>query len=144
MSSSYIQIPYAFRKVSDQIQFSVPKNFEETQYLNRIGYLSNKHDPIVKNNVLNAVKNRKDFQKWILAITGFGRELQQGINEITSGDEQFNNAVLRRALDLKNAGLFRNPQPISLVFHDIEKFHQQNPIIWKLATQINVSKVKKI
>ena len=42
-----------------------------------------------------------------------------------------------------HAGLFRNPQPISLVFNDIEKFHQQNPIIGKLATQINVSKLSE-
>ena len=141
--SSYIQIPYGFRKVSNPIQFSLPKNLEENQYLNRIGYISNKDDPVVKNNILDAVKNRKDLQKWILATSDFGRELQQDINEITGGDERFNNAVLRRALDLKSDGLFRNPQPISLLFNDVEKFHQQNPIIGKLATQINVSKLSE-
>ena len=69
--------------------------------------------------------------------------MQQDINEITGGDEKFNNAVLRRALDLKSDGLSRNPQPISLLFNDVEKFHQQNPIIGKLATQINVSKLSE-
>ena len=83
--SSYIQVPYGFCKVSDPIQFSVPKIFEENQYLNRIGYLSNKDDPVVKNSVLDTVKNRKDLQKWILATSDFGRELQQDINEITGG-----------------------------------------------------------
>ena len=141
--SSYIQIPYGFHKVSNPIQFSVPKNFEENQYLNRIGYISNKDDPAVKNNILEAVKNRKDLQKWILATSDFGCELQQDINEITGGDEKFNNAVLRRALDLKSDGLFQNPQPISLLFNDVEKFYQQNPIIGKLATQINVSKLSE-
>ena len=141
--SSYIQIPYGFRKVSNPIQFSVPKNFEENQYLNRIGYISNEDDPAVKNNILDAVKNREDLQKWILATSDFGRELQQDINEITAGDEKFKNAVLRRALDLKSDGLFRNPQSISLLFNDVEKFHQQNPIIGKLATQVNVSKLSE-
>ena len=60
--SSYIQIPYSFRKVSNPIQFSVPKNFEENQYLNRIGCISIKDDPVVKNNILDTVKNRKDLQ----------------------------------------------------------------------------------
>ena len=46
--SSYIQVPYGFRKVSNPIQFSVPKIFEENQYLSRIGYISNKDDPVVK------------------------------------------------------------------------------------------------
>ena len=67
--------------------------------------------------------------------------MKKDINEITGGDEKFNNAVLRRALDLKNNDLFRNPQPISLLLNNVEKFHQQNPIIGKLATQINVSKL---
>ena len=139
--SSYIQIPYGFRKVSEPIQFSVPKNYEENQYLNRVGYLSNKDDPAVKNSVLDAVKNRVGLQKWILATSDFGQELQQDINKITGGDEKFNNAVVRRALDLKSDGVFRNPQPISLLFNDVQKFHQQNPIIGKIATQIKASKL---
>ena len=104
--SSYIQIPYGFHKVSEPIHFSTPKNYEENQYLNRTGYLYNKDDPAVKNSVLDAVKNRVDLQKWILATSDFGQELQQDINEITGGDEKFNNAVIRRALDLKSDGVF--------------------------------------
>ena len=141
--SSYIQVPYGYRKVSNPTQFLSPKNVEENQYLNRIGYITNKDNPVVKNNILDAVKDRKDLQKWILATSDFVRELQRDINEITGGDEKFNNAVLRRALDLKSDGIFRNPQPISLLFNDVEKFHQQNPIIGKLATQINVSKLSE-
>ena len=139
--SSYIQVPYDFRKVSNPIQFVKTKNNFENQLFNRIGYISNKDDPVVKNNILDAVKNREDLQKFILATSDLGNELQQDINEITGGDEKFNNAVLRHALDLKSGDLFRNPQPISLLFNDVEKFHQQSPIIGKLATQINVSKL---
>ena len=139
--SSYIQVPYGFRKVSNPIHFVTTKNNFENQLFNRIGYISNKDDPVVKNNILDAVKNREDLQKFILATSDLGIELQQDINEITRDDEKFNNAVLRRALDLKSGDLFRNPQPISLLFNDVEKFHQQNPIIGKLATQINVSKL---
>ena len=90
---------------------------------------------------METVKNRKDLQKWILANNEFGKELQQDINEITGGDEKFNNAVVHRALDLKNAGLFQNPEPINLVFNDVKKFDQQNPIIGKLARQIKASKL---
>ena len=61
--SSYIQVPYGYRKVSNPIQFLSPKNVEENQYLNRIGYISNKDDAVVKNNILDAVKHRKDLQK---------------------------------------------------------------------------------
>ena len=109
--------------------------------MNKVVYLSNKDDPAVKNSILDAVKNRVDLQKWILAISDFGQELQQDINEITGGDEKFNNAVIRHVLDLKSDSVFRNPQPISLLFNDVQKFHQQNSIIGKLATQIKKSKL---
>ena len=140
--SSYIQVPFGYRHVFKPHQFVSPKN-PETHYLDRIGYISNKEDPVVENNILDAIKNREDLQKYILATSDFGHELQQNINEITGGDEKFNNAIVRRALDLKNEDLFRNPQPITLLFNNVEKFHQQNPIIGKLATQINAKKLSE-
>ena len=139
--ASYIQEPYGYRHVSKPIQFVSPKNNEENHYLDRVGYISNRNDPVVENNVLNAIKNRQDLQKYLLATSDFGNELQENINQIMGGDEKLNNAIVRHALDLKSEDLFRNPQPITLLFNNIEKFHQQNPIIGKLATQINVSKL---
>ena len=138
--SSYIQIPFGYRKTSNPLQFTAAKNNYENRLLENIGYIKNVDDPKIKNNLLNAIKNREDLQKYILANSDVGYDLQEDINAITSGDEKFNNAAVRRALDLKNNDLFRNPQPITL-FHDIERFHQQNPIIGKLATQINVPKL---
>ena len=140
--SSYIQVPFGYRHVFKPHQFVSPKN-PETHYLDRIGYISNKEDPVVENNILDAIKNRKDLQKYILATSDFGRELQENINEITGGDEKFNNAIVRRAFDLKNEDLFRNMQPITLLFNNVEKFHQQNPVIGKLATQINAKKLSE-
>ena len=141
--TSYIQVPYGFRKVPKPIQFASPKNNLENKLFDKIGCIKNKNDPIVKNNILNAIRNREDLQKFILANSDLGNELQEDINEITSGDEKFNNAILRRALDLKNNDVFRNPQPVTLLFNDVERFHQQNPIIGKLATQINVAKLSE-
>ena len=139
--SSYIQIPFGYRKKSNPLQFTSPKFNYENKLLEEVGYIKNVDDPKIKNNLLNAIKSREDLQKYILANSDVGYDLQEDINAITSGDEKFNNAAVRRALDLKNNDLFRNPQPITLLFHDIERFHQQNPIIGKLATQINVPKL---
>ena len=138
--SSYIQIPFGYRKKPNALQFTSPKYNYENKLLEKAGYIKNVDDPKVKNNLLNAIKSRKDLQKFILANSDVGNELQENINAITSGDEKFNNAVLRRSLDLKNNDLFRNPQPITLLFSDVKRFHQQNPIIGKLATQISVPK----
>ena len=117
--SSYIQIPFGYKEKQKNLQFNLPKNNYENRLLQKAGYNS-----------------REDLQKFILATSDVGNELQESINSITSGDEKFNNAVVRRALDLKNNDVFRNPQPITVVFDDVKRFHQQNPIIGKLASQI--------
>ena len=103
--SSYTQLTYGFVKKSMPIQLNLPKNYAEPQYLNRLPYLSNKN-PTVDNQVLDAIKNRKDLQKWLLAASDLGNDIQEDVNAIVGHDENFNNAVVRKALDLKNAGVF--------------------------------------
>ena len=56
-------------------------------------------------------------------------------------NEKFNNTTVRHALDLKNAGIFQNPNPFDLNYRDVEKFDLQNGIIGKLATQVKASKL---
>ena len=42
--------------------------------------------------------------------------------QLWGSDEKCNNAVVRRALDLKNDGVFQNPNPLTVVFRDVKKF----------------------
>ena len=81
------------------------------------------------------------MRKWLLATSDIGNEIQEDVNAIVGQDENFNNAVIRRVLDLKNAGVFENPNPFTVVFRDVKKFDVQNPLIGKLATQIKASKL---
>ena len=39
---SYIQLPYDLVKKSKQIQFNLPENYEESQYIKRLPYITNK------------------------------------------------------------------------------------------------------
>ena len=55
--------------------------------------------------------------------------------------KNFNNAIVRHALDLKNVGIFQNPNPLKLTFRNVKKFDLQSHIIGKLATQVKASKV---
>ena len=137
---SYIKLPYGLVKKSKQIQFNLPKNYEESQYIKRLPYISNK-GPDFNNKVLDLLRNWEDFKKWLLATSDYGNELQEDLNTIVSFDEKFNNAIVRHALDLKTAGIFQNPNPPNLTFCDLEKFDLQNPIIGKLATQVKASKL---
>ena len=132
----YIQLPYGYVKNNKQIQFNLPKGYEEEQYIKDVPYITNQ-DPAAKNCLLNLIRNREDLKKWLLATGPFGNEIQDDLNAIVGFDENFNNAIVRHSLDLKDQAIFRNPNPINVTFHDMKKFDLVNPVIGKLATQVN-------
>ena len=137
---SYIQLPYGYVKNNKQIKFNLLRGYEELQYLKEVPYLTNKN-PTLENNLSNLLRNRDDFKKWLLATGEYGNEIQEDLNAIVSFDEKFNNAIVRRALDLKDQAIFCNPNPINVTFHDMKKFDLLNPVIGKLASQVQASKL---
>ena len=42
---------------------------------------------------------------------------------------------------MKVEAIFRNPNPINVIFHDMKKFDLVNPVTGKLATQVRASKL---
>ena len=137
---SYIQLPYGFRENSKQIQFNLPKNYETSQYVKRLPYITNK-GPDFDNKVIDLINKREDLKKWLLATSEYGNEIQGDLNAIVGYDEKFNNAIVRHALDLKDSAIFRNPNPLNVTFRDVKKFDMTNPIIGKLAAQIKANKM---
>ena len=135
-----IQLPYGFVKNNKQVQFNLPGDYEESQYYKELPYITNKN-PAVENNILNLLRNREDLKKWLLATSDHGNEIQEDLNTIVGYDEEFNNAIVRHSLDLKDKAIFRNPNPINVTFHDMKKFDLVNPVIGKLATQVKASKL---
>ena len=71
---SYIQLPYISIKKIKQIQFNLPENYEESQYIKRLPYITNK-GPGFNNKVLDLLRNQEDFKKWLLATSDYGNEL---------------------------------------------------------------------
>ena len=67
---SYIKLPYGLVKKSKQIQFNLPKNYEESQYIKRLPYISNK-GPDFNNKVLDLLRNQKDLKKCLLATCDY-------------------------------------------------------------------------
>ena len=53
----YIQLPYGLVKKRKQIQLNLPKHYEESQYIKRLPYISNK-GPDFK--VLDLLRNQED------------------------------------------------------------------------------------
>ena len=137
---SRIQLPYGYVNKQKQIRFDLPKNFEESFYLDKALYLTNQ-DPAVENKLINLIKNRDDLKRWLLTTSDYGAELEQNLNAVVGQGEKFNNAIVRHALDLKDEPIFRNPNALNVTFYDMKKFDQVNPIIGKLAAQVRASKL---
>ena len=95
---SYIQLPYGYVK-SKQIRFNLPRNYENSQYIKRLPYITTKV-PDVENKVLNALKNREDFKKWLLAMSDYGQEIQEDLNAIVAYDEINTIALLNSTMQL--------------------------------------------
>ena len=69
------------------------------------------------------------MKKWLLATSDYRRELQEDLNVVVGYDEKFNNAIVRHALDRKDASVMQILNPLNVTFHDVKKFDMQNPII---------------
>ena len=76
------------------------KNYEESQYFKRLTCIQNKvlH---YSNSIINLIKNRGNLEKYLLATSNYGEELQEDVNAIVGHNEQFNNVIVRHALDEK-------------------------------------------
>ena len=82
-----------------KIKLDSPKNCRTSQYIRRLPYLRNE-DPNFKNSIIDIVNNRSDLRKVLLAISDYGKNIQENINAVVA-DGKFNQAVVRRALDQK-------------------------------------------
>ena len=81
------------------------------------------------------------MKKCLLANGDYGNELQEDLNAFVGYDEKFNNAIVRHALDLRNTGIFQNPNPLDLTYRNVKKLDFENFIIGKLATQVKARKL---
>ena len=116
---SYIQLLYGFVKNNKQIQFNLPRNSENSEYIKRLPQITNKGSDL-ENKVLDVLNNKDDLKKWLLATSDYGHEIQEDLNVIVSYDEKFNNAIVTHALDLKNEAIFRNPNLLNVTFRDVK------------------------
>ena len=74
---SSIRLPYGFVKNNKQIQFNLPNNYEENQYIKRLPYITNK-GPAVENQILNVLKNREDLKKMAISNNRLWRRNTKG------------------------------------------------------------------
>ena len=67
----------------------------------------------------------------------------QQSRDIIVSDGGFNDAAVRRELDLKYPSIMKKPNPIDVDFKDKAKFDVQNPIIGSLVAQVQENKTNE-
>ena len=93
----------------DKIKVDLQKNYRASQYIWIIPYIRNE-DRNFEKSVIDIVNNRSELIKFLFATSDYGRNIQENINAVVA-DGKFNQAVVRRALDEKNEGVFESPIP---------------------------------
>ena len=59
---SYIQLSYGFVKNNKQVQFTLPSDYEESQYYKEVSLYY--QGSAIENNLLNLLRNTEDLKKW--------------------------------------------------------------------------------
>ena len=137
---SYIQLPYGVVNDERQAKLNLRKNYGASQYFKKLPYLFNKNDPDFQNSIVDTLNNRADLQKYLLATSSYGRNIQENINSVVI-DGKFNNALVRHVLDEKNKDVYASSNSLSVTFKDAKKFDVQNPIIGNLLSQVNANQI---
>ena len=74
------------------------------------------------------LKNREYINKYLLATSEFGQEIQDEIDLYVTID-RLNEASFRRKLDPISKNIIENKNPIELLFKDLKHFDTQNRAI---------------
>ena len=116
---SYISLTFALAIEEKEIKLDSPKTYGASQHIRRLPYIRNEYLNF-KNSIIDIVNSRSDLKKFLLATSDYGRNIEESINSVVANGK-FNQAVVRRALDQINKGVFESPIPLSVTFKDAKK-----------------------
>ena len=123
---SYISLTFALAIEEKEMKLDSPKTYGASQYIRRLPYIRNEYLNF-KNSIIDIANSRSDLRKFLLATSDYGRNIEESINSVVANGK-FNQAVVRRALDQINKGVFESPIPLSVTFKDAKK-------MWNLTSR---------
>ena len=138
--SSFIQLPFGLIETEKTVKLPLSKNYATAEYYKRLPHIDDINDQKKQNEAINLIENRADFRKFLLATSDFGQSVQDNIDSLVTNGE-YNNAGLRRTLDSTDSGIFKTPNPLSLIFKNANKFDLQNPALGNLLAQIQAGQL---
>ena len=139
---SRIELPYG--EVTDKnreiVKLDLPKNYRASEYFKFLPYLHDVEQPNFQTSISNRISNRHDLLNYLLATGDTHKSTQESLKSVFT-HAKLNDTIIRLALDTIEKHILANPNPIQITFKDIKRFDAQNPIIGKVLTQIETSKL---
>ena len=138
--NGYIKLPYGF--VSDEknkakIRFDLPVKFKKDVLFQKVPYFAEANNSAIDEVVLGNKRDDLSIQKFLLSKGVLEDAILDNLDMIVT-DRKFNNAGIRRKLDLKYPSIIRKPTASNFLFRDIKQFDVQNPVIGGLYNQLQI------
>ena len=138
--NGYIKLPYGF--VSDdnnkeKIRFNLPLNYKKDVLFQKVPYFAEANNSAIDDVVLGKKRDDLSIQKFLLSKGVLEDAILDNLDMIVT-DRKFNNAGIRRKLDLKYPSIIKKPTASNFLFRDKKQFNVQNPVIGGLYNQLQI------
>ena len=144
--NSYIKLPYGLvsdDKNKEKIRFNLPLNYKKDVLFQKVPYFAEANNSAIDDVILGNKRDDLSIQTFLLSKGVLEDAVLDNLDMIVT-DRKFNNAGIRRKLDLKYPSIIRKPTASNFLFRDKKQFDVQNPVIGGLYNQIRTSDQLKL
>ena len=138
--NSYIKLPYGLvfdDKNKEKIRFNLPLNYKKDVLFQQVPYFAEANNPAIDDVILGNKRDDLSIQKFLLSKGVLEDAVLDNLGMIVT-DRKFNNAGIRRKLDLKYPSIIKKPTASNFLFRDKKQFNVQNPVIGGLYNQLQI------
>ena len=138
--NGYIKLPYGFvsnDENKEKIRFNLPLNYKKDVLFQKVPYFAEANNSAIDDVVLGKKNDDLSIQKFLLSKGVLEDAILDNLGMIVT-DRKFNNAGIRRKLDLKYPSIIKKPTASNFLFRDKKQFNVQNPVIGGLYNQLQI------
>ena len=138
--NGYIKLPYGFvsdDKNKEKIRFNLPLNYKKDVLFQKVPYFAEVNNSAIDDVVLGKKRDDLSIQTFLLSKGVLEDAILDNLDMIVT-DRKFNNAGIRRKLDLKYPSIIKKPTASNFLFRDKKQFNVQNPVIGGLYNQLQI------
>ena len=138
--NSYIKLPFGLvsdDKSKEKIRFNLPLNYKKDVLFQQVPYFAEANNRAIDDVVLGNKRDDLSIQKFLLSKGVLEDAVLDNLGMIVT-DRKFNNAGIRRKLDLKYPSIIKKPTASNFLFRDLKQFDVQNPVIGGLYSQLQI------